>query len=90
MKSPIYIDAKVQGIFYTDYKAGDKVIKGVRLGNITNSFGTTLQEVVAPVSGIILYMKGVPPTNVDDTLFSISPNEKKNESFKLESDDLDL
>ena len=77
LKSPIYIDAKVQGIFYTDYKAGDKVIKGVRLGNITNSFGTTLQEVVAPVSGIILYMKGVPPTNVDDTLFSISPNEKK-------------
>ena len=27
LKSPIYIDAKVQGIFYTDYKAGDKVIK---------------------------------------------------------------
>ena len=77
LKSPIYIDAKVQGIFYTDYKAGDRVIKGDRLGKVTNSFGTIIQEVVAPVSGIILYMKGVPPTNIDDTLFSISPNEKK-------------
>ncbi len=57
--------------------AGDRIIKGDRLGKITNSFGTIIQEVVAPVSGIILYMKGVPPTNVDDTLFSISPNEKK-------------
>ena len=60
LKSPIYIDAKVQGIFYTDYKAGDRVIKGDRLGKVTNSFGTIIQEVVAPVSGIILYMKGVP------------------------------
>ena len=57
--------------------AGDRIIKGDRLGKITNSFGTIIQEVVAPVSGIILYMKGVPSTNVDDTLFSISPNEKK-------------
>lgn len=57
--------------------AGDRIIKGDRLGKITNSFGTIIQEVVAPVSGIILYMKGVPQTNVDDTLFSISPNEKK-------------
>ena len=75
LKSPIYIDAKVQGILYTDFMAGDKVMKGDRLGNITNLFGTVIQEVVAPVSGIILYMKGVPPTNIDDTLFSISPSE---------------
>ena len=74
LKSPIYIDAKVQGILYTDYKAGDKVMKGDRLGNITDLFGTVIQEVEAPVSGIILYMKGVPPTNIDDTLFSISPS----------------
>jgi len=75
LKSPIYIDSNVQGILYTDYKAGDKVMKGDRLGHITNLFGEVIQEVIAPISGIILYMKGVPPTNIDDTLFSISPSE---------------
>lgn len=74
LKNPIYVDAKVQGILYTDYKAGDSVMKGDRLGYLTNLFGKVIQEVIAPVSGIILYMKGVPSTNIDDTLFSISPN----------------
>ena len=74
LKSPIYIDAEVQGIFYTELKAGDRIKKGDRLGYITNPFGTIIQEIFAPISGIIIYMKGVPPTNIDDTLFSISPN----------------
>ena len=74
LKSPYYIDAKVQGILYTDYKAGDRVEKGDRLGYITNLFGDVIDEIFASESGIILYMKGVPPTNIDDTLFSISPN----------------
>lgn len=75
LKSPVYIDSNVQGILYTDYKAGDKVTKGDQLGHITNLFGEVIKEVIAPISGIILYMKGVPPTNIDDTLFSISPSE---------------
>ena len=75
LKSPVYINAKVQGILYTDYKAGDKVKMGDRLGYITNPFGTVIQDVYSPVTGIILYMKGVPPTNIDDTLFSISPSQ---------------
>ena len=74
LKSPYYIDAKVQGILYTDYKAGDRVEKGDRLGHITNLFGDVIDEIFAPKSGVIIYMKGVPPTNIDDTLFSISPN----------------
>lgn len=74
LNSPIYIDSNVQGIFYTEFKAGDKVVKGDKLGYITNAFGEIIDEVFSPESGIIVYMKGVPPTNIDDTLFSISPN----------------
>lgn len=74
LKPPIYIDSKVQGLLYSNFKAGDKVIEGYKLGYITNAFGETINEVFSPVSGTIIYMKGVPPTNIDDTLFSISPN----------------
>lgn len=41
-KSLIYIDSNVQGVLYTDYKAGDKVKKGDRLGHITNPFGVVI------------------------------------------------
>lgn len=74
LNSPIYVESKVQGILYTELKAGDTVVKGDKLGYVTNVFGEIIDEIFSPESGIILYMKGVPPTNIDDTLFSISPN----------------
>lgn len=74
LNSPIYIDSKSRGIFYTKYEAGDHVSKGEKLGYITNEFGDIIENVYSTTSGIIIYMKGVPPTNIDDTLFSISPN----------------
>ena len=51
--------------------------KGLLLGYITNHFGKIIKEVIAPLSGNIICMKGVPPTNIDDALFSISPNESQ-------------
>ena len=69
-KSPIHRKSNVQGILYTYYKAGNKVKKGDSLGHITNPFGLVIQEIRAPVSGIILYMKGLPPTNIDDTFLA--------------------
>lgn len=74
LKSPIYIDSKSRGIFYTKYKAGDQVINGEKLGYITNEFGDIIENIYSTATGTIIYMKGVPPTNIDDTLFSISPN----------------
>ena len=69
-KSPIYRKSNVQGNLYTYYKAGNKVKKGDSLGHITNPFGLVIQEIRARVSGIILNMKGLPPTNIDDTFFA--------------------
>ena len=73
MNSPIYLRSSVQGIFYTKFKAGDKVIKDQKLGYITDEFGEIIQQILSPVSGVILYMTGTPPINEDSTLFSISP-----------------
>ena len=74
LNSPYYIKSKFQGILYSEYKAGDKVLKNRELGFITDEFGEIIERYFATKSGTILYMKGTPPVNIDDTVFSISPN----------------
>ena len=74
LKSPKYLKSKYRGILYTKLNAGDKVIKGQKLGFTTNEFGRKLEDFYSPESGIILYMLGVPATNIDQTVFAISPN----------------
>ncbi len=67
-----YIDARVQGIFYSEYKAGDTVKKDDIVGFTTDEFGNILEEYIAPKDGIILYKLATPPINVDDTVMCIS------------------
>ena len=67
-----YLDAAVQGLFYSALNAGDPVTKGQIVGYITDEFGTSLQELKAPISGFILYKVSTPPVNIDDTLMCIS------------------
>ena len=74
LNSPYYIKSKFQGILYSGYKAGDKVLKNNELGFITDEFGKIIERYFASKSGTILYMKGTPPVNIGDTVFSISPN----------------
>ncbi len=74
LNSPYYIKSKFQGILYSKYKAGEKVLKNRELGFITDEFGKIIERYFATKSGTILYMKGTPPVNIGDTVFSISPN----------------
>ena len=74
-----YISSEVQGIFYSDYKAGDKVKKDDIVGYTTDEFGNVLEEYTAPNDGIILYKLATPPINVDDTVMCISSYSEKYE-----------
>lgn len=67
-----YIKASVQGIFYSEYKAGDAVKKDDIVGYTTDEFGKILEEYQASENGIVLYMLATPPINVDDTVMCIS------------------
>ncbi|UII75824.1 M14 family metallopeptidase [Flagellimonas sp. HMM57] len=67
-----YIKSNVQGIFYSDYKAGDTVKKDEIVGYTTDEFGIVLEEYKAPKDGIILYKLATPPINSDDTVMCIS------------------
>jgi len=66
-----YIEAEHTGIFYPKFKSGALIRKGTVLGTITDVFGKTLQEIVSPVDGFIIYMTVTPPITKGETLFSI-------------------
>lgn len=70
--SQTYIKAKVQGIFYSKFKAGDTVKKGDIVGYTTDEFGVLLEQYKAPKDGIVLYNLATPPINVNTTVMCIS------------------
>ncbi|HYN09172.1 MAG TPA: M14 family metallopeptidase [Vicinamibacterales bacterium] len=65
--SPVWIAsnevlrAGVSGIFYPLVEHGKTVVKGARIGRITDFHGRTIEEIVAPFAGEILYVIGTPP-----------------------------
>ena len=65
--APVWIDsnevlrASATGIFYAAVTRGQAVKKGTKIGHITDFHGRTIDEVVAPWDGQILYVIGTPP-----------------------------
>ena len=53
--------AGATGIFYAAVEKGREVKKGTRLGHITDFHGKTVEEVLAPFDGQVLYVIGTPP-----------------------------
>jgi len=74
--SQSYVKSKVQGIFFSKYKAGDTVKKDAIVGHTTDEFGKILEEYKAPKDGIILYKLATPPININDTVMCISSSEE--------------
>ncbi|MEM8523308.1 MAG: M14 family metallopeptidase [Bacteroidota bacterium] len=59
------------GFFYPNKSSGDYIMKGMKIGHITDFFGRTLETIHAEESGIILYMLGTPPINEGETIVNI-------------------
>ncbi|MEO0527376.1 MAG: M14 family metallopeptidase [Bacteroidota bacterium] len=72
-----YINANVQGIFYSELKAGDTVKKDDIVGYTTDEFGTVLEQYKATKDGVVLYKLATPPINIDDTVMCISSLDDK-------------
>jgi predicted deacylase len=51
-----WVYAKHAGMFYPRVTAGDLVRKGQEIGSIGSLFGDTLEAVVAPVEGVVLFL----------------------------------
>ncbi len=53
--------AGLTGVFYAEVERGRTVKKGARVGRITDFHGKTIEEVLAPFDGQILYVISTPP-----------------------------
>lgn len=71
-----YVSGPGQGIFYSSFKAGNKVIKGEEIGYITDVFGRNVKIITAPQTGTILYQTETLPVNEGETLFCIGYTNK--------------
>jgi predicted deacylase len=65
------ISSEHTGIFYSGYKSGQLIKKGMKLGRVTDLFGNHLQDVIAPMDGVIIYMLATPPVNKGELLFNL-------------------
>ncbi len=71
-----YIKSSVQGIFYSELKAGDLVKKNQKVGYTTDLFGNIIEEYTSTKDGVILYMLATPPINVGDNVICVSSFEE--------------
>ncbi len=74
---PVWIDwyevvySKSDGLFFPQIKKGYYVQKGQKVGLVTDYLGNPKEELLAPFSGIMLYIVKTPPTNTGEPLFEV-------------------
>ncbi|HUU37006.1 MAG TPA: M14 family metallopeptidase [Candidatus Desulfaltia sp.] len=74
---PVWIDryevvnSRTDGLFYAWTKMGYYVVKGQKVGQVTDFLGNIKEEVRAPFSGIVLYIINTPPTSKGEPLFEV-------------------
>lgn len=65
------IRAKRGGFFTYMVNAGDVVEEGQLIGRITNPFGEVLEDIKAPMGGVVNIINFLSAKNTGDPLFSI-------------------
>lgn len=77
VSDPVWIDryevvySQSDGLFYPQAEKGHYVIKGQKVGYVTDFFGGVTEELRAPFSGILLYIINTPPTSQGEPLFEV-------------------
>jgi len=77
VKNPVWIDklvnlaAEQDGMFHPAVDRDAHVAKGAKIGTVTDYLNRPLQEMVAPESGIVLFIRAVPSLKKGDTIVSL-------------------
>ena len=51
-----WVYTKSSGLWYPEVAAGDTVTEGEQIGTVGDLFGDTLEEIVSPVKGVVLFL----------------------------------
>jgi predicted deacylase len=85
VRAPVWIDkvvtisAEQNGVFQPLVDRDARVVKGAKIGVVTDYLDRQLQEIVAPDTGIILFVRALPSLKKGDTIANvgvIKPNTK--------------
>lgn len=71
-KSSQWVRAPISGIFITRKKLGEAVVRGDKLGFITNPFGDYEYAILSPVDGVIIGNSILPLANEGDGIYHIA------------------
>jgi len=66
-----WIRARIAGIFHSQVHAGDLVNKNQVVGDITDPFGSPLEQIESPVTGYIIGINNNPVANAGDALMHV-------------------
>lgn len=72
-----WIRAKYSGIHTVHINYGDKVSKGMLIGEISNTLGDTLFKIKSPTDGYVIGLNNNPVVHQGDALFHVGKTEKK-------------
>ena len=82
VKAPIMLErndvlrAGATGIFYAAVQRGHTVARGTEIGRITDFHGRTIEEIVAPFDGEVLYVVGTPPMTKGEPVAMIAARDR--------------
>jgi predicted deacylase len=68
MNGPVVTSSEHDGVFYPLVVPEAHVEKGTRLGYVTDYFGNKVEDVISPVSGVIVYVAALPSMRKGDTV----------------------
>ncbi len=77
MKNPVWIDklvnivAEQDGIFHPAVDRDAHVTKGAKIGTVTDYLNRPVRDMLAPESGIVLFIRALPSLKKGDTIVSI-------------------
>jgi predicted deacylase len=66
-----WIYSKNAGMWYSRVAAGDHIQKGQKIGTVGDLFGDTLETVISPVNGIVLFLTINPSVRENGLLMGI-------------------
>jgi uncharacterized protein len=71
MQKSSWVRARSSGLFRTTFKPGQKVLRGQRIGSITDPFGMSSIDIKAKSSGYIIGLNNMPVISAGDALMHI-------------------
>jgi predicted deacylase len=70
--SDLRVRSEKPGMFYKSVERGSYVVKGQKVGHLTDYVGREMGDVVAPQSGIVTFIRPVPSAGVGATLATVT------------------